>query len=133
MQFDQVSDDYIYWTDWEDLALFVLPKNGAGEPKALRYFSGRPMAVILFQQQPISCDTLAQITHDDGALAVDSNAQVVALSATVTANAHEQTVYKTVDELAATETSTSKRNPCIGYCFNDGHCNRTESDQLICR
>lgn len=39
-------------------------KKGSGnQPTLLRRYNERPMAVILFNQQPLNCEVMTQISH----------------------------------------------------------------------
>lgn len=116
-QIQQVGEDFIYWTDWDSKTLFSFPKDGsANEPTALRQYAHKPMAVAIFQHQPISCD---------------------ALLSSSTAEQAKLTTIADRDETDGTSVTVPIIYPqiesvCYGYCLNGGQCYFV-NDELNCR
>jgi len=115
-----VSEDYIYWTDWEEFGLWSLPKEGGGnQPTLLRRYDERPMAVVVFQQQLLNCDVITQVTHHSQAPSVQ-----------MTTGYTEAAGYEMIDQ---SQTPIDTIKLCKGYCFNGGRCSQTQTGQLDCK
>ena len=104
-----MGSNYIYWTDWDSKTLWSLLKDGSQEePTALRYYTQKPMAVIVFQHEPPTCQilpTTAEIQYTTASFVLPQDIEQVA------------------------EVTEETENLCIGYCYNNGQCLNINSEK----
>lgn len=130
-----VSEDYIYWTDWQEDALWSMRKKGSGnQPTLLRRYNERPMAVILFNQQPLNCEVMTQISHHKETPYIHVGPTSAEHPITDVANTEPAVSYEKADEILESQNIIDSVVLCKGYCFNGGQCHLTQiTNQLICK
>lgn len=124
-----VGERHIYWTDWDQKALWSLPKEGSVDgPVPLRRYRHKPMAVIVFQRHPVVCPiTPSMDIHNSAATAVTNDSsidQIIGIHDTPTTGINSSTVLTdTLQEIQGnTGPGGSDAALCNGYCLNEGHC-----------
>ena len=109
-----------------------MQKEGSVEPVALRRYQHKPMAVIVLQHHPISCEiTLSSMEfHQPSETTTETYYSTLLKQSTMEIDHRE--ALTTSQELFATSLAETDTELCTGYCLNDGHCFLVNSE-MGCR